>query len=60
MSEDGGPILQFHGDGLGVVVPIVAKGIELLLEFVGDGRDEGSVGVWDVIIRAEECEGLYP
>ena len=51
MSEDDGPLLLSHGDVLGVVVPVIA---ELCLEFVGDGRDDGVVGVWDEVTIAEE------
>ena len=29
---------------LGVVVPVIAKDVELSLESVGDGEDEGVVG----------------
>ena len=44
VSEDNGPLLLSHGDVLGVVVPVIAKYVELSLEFVGDGEDEGVVG----------------
>jgi hypothetical protein len=43
---------------LGVVVPVIAECVELCLEFVGDGRDEGIVGVWNEVTIAEECEGF--
>ena len=43
-SEDDGPLLLSHGDVLGVVVPVVAKDVELSLDFVGDRKDEGVVG----------------
>ena len=39
---------------LGVVVPVIAEGIELALEFVGDGRDEGVVGVGEGVFGTEE------
>ena len=39
---------------LGVVVPVIAEGIELALEFVGDRRDEGVVGVGKGVFGAEE------
>ena len=43
-TEDDGPLLLSHGDVLGVVVPVIAKYVELSLEFVGDGEDEGVFG----------------
>ena len=45
MAEDDGPLLLSHGDVLGVVVPVIAEGIELSLKFLGDGRDEGVVRI---------------
>jgi len=56
LAKDDGPLLLSHGNVLGVVVPIVAEGIELSLEFVGDGRDEGVVGIWEIVTVAEEGE----
>ncbi len=44
LAEDDGPLLLSHGDVLGVVVPVIAEGVELSLEFVGDGEDEGVFG----------------
>ena len=58
MAEDDGPLLLSHGDVVGVVVPVIAEGIELALKFVGDGRDEGIVGIWEVVLMAEEGEGF--
>ena len=55
-SEDDGPLLLSHGDVLGVVVPVIAEGIELSLEFVGDGKDEGIVGRRVVVLGTEEGE----
>ncbi len=43
VAEDDGPLFLSHGDVLGVVVPVIAKDVELSLEFVGDGEDEGVV-----------------
>jgi len=43
-TKDDGPLFLSHGDVLGVVVPVIAEGVELSLEFVGDGEDEGVVG----------------
>ena len=40
-TKDDGPLFLSHGDVLGVVVPVIAKDVELSLEFVGDGEDEG-------------------
>ena len=56
MAEDDGPLLLSHGDVLGVVVPVIAEGIELSLKFVGDGRDEGIIGRRMVVPGAEESE----
>ena len=58
MSEDDGPLLLSHGGVLGVVVPVIAELVELCLEFVGDGRDDGVVWVWNKVTIAEECEGF--
>ena len=58
LSEDDGPLLLSHGDVLGVVVPGIAEVVELSLEFVGDGRDEGVVGVREEVLGAEESEGF--
>ena len=44
VSEDDGPLLLSHGDVLGVVVPVIAEGVELSLKFVGDGEEESVVG----------------
>ncbi len=44
VAEDDGPLFLSHGDVLGVVVPVIAEDVELSLEFVGDGEDEGVVG----------------
>ena len=60
LSEDDGPLNLSHGDVLGVVVPVIAEGIELSLEFVGDGRDEGIVGILEEVFGTSECEGLGP
>ena len=60
MSEDDGPLNLSHGDVLGVVVPVIAEGIELSLKFVGDGRDDGVVGVGEEVLGAEECAGFGP
>ena len=38
MAEDDGPLCLSHGDMLGVVVPVIAELVELLLEFMGDGE----------------------
>ena len=58
MSEDDGPLFLPHSDVLGVVVPGIAEGIELSLEFMGDGRDAGVVGVKEEVLGAEEGEGF--
>ena len=58
MSEDDGPLILSHGDVLGVVVPIVAEGIELSLKLVGDGEDEGVIGGRVEVPGAEKGEGL--
>ena len=41
VAEDDGPLLLSHGRVQGVVVQGKAEVVELLLKFVGDGRDEG-------------------
>ena len=56
VSEDDGPLFLPHGDVLGVVVPVIAEGMELSLEFVGDGKDEGVVGRRVVVLGTEEGE----
>ena len=58
LAEDDGPLLLSHGDVLGVVVPVIAEGVDLSLKFEGDGRDEGMVEVRDVVLMAEEGESL--
>ena len=58
VSEDDGPLLLSHGDMLGVVVPVEAEGIELLLKLVGDGGDEGVMGGRVKVPGAEKGEGL--
>ncbi len=58
MAEDDGPLLLSHGDVLGVVVPVIAEGVELSLKFMGDGGDEGIVGVLEEVLGAEEGEGF--
>ena len=58
VAEDDGPLLLSHGDVLGVVVPVVAEGIELALKFVGDEEDEGVGGRRMVVPGAEESEGF--
>ncbi len=58
MAEDDGPLFLSHGDVLGVVVPVIAEGVELSLKFMGDGRDDGIVGVWEEVRWTEECEGF--
>ena len=60
VSEDDGPLFLSHGDVLGVVVPIIAEGVELALKFVGDGRDDGVVGVLEEVLGSSECEGFGP
>lgn len=60
MSEDDGPLNLSHGDVLGVIVPVIAEGIELSLEFEGDGRDEGIVGILEEVLGTSECEGFGP
>lgn len=58
LSEDDGPLLLSHGDVLGVVVPGTAEFVELSLEFVSDGKDEGVIGGRVKVLGAEEGEGL--
>ncbi len=58
MAEDDGPLFLSHGDVLGVVVPVIAEGVELSLEFVGDGRDEGIVGVGDEVLGPRRVRAL--
>ena len=58
MAEDDGPLLLPHGWMLGIVVPVIAELVELSLEFVGDGRDDGVVWVRDEVAIAKECEGF--
>ncbi len=58
MAEDDGPLFLSHGEVQGVVVPVIAEVVELCLEFVGDGRDEGVVWVRDEVTIAEESEGF--
>ena len=43
---------------LGVIVPVVAEGIELSLKLVGDGEDEGVIGGRVLFPGAEKGEGL--
>ena len=56
MSEDDGPLFLSHGEVVGVVVPVIAENVELSLEFVGDGRDEGIVGILEEVFGTSECE----
>ena len=58
VSEDDGPLFLSHGDMLGVVVPGIAKCVELSLKFVGDGEDEGIVGGREIVFGSEEGEGF--
>ena len=58
MSEDDDPLLLSHGDVLGVIVPGIAEVMELTLEFLGDGRDDGVVGVKEEVLGAEESVGF--
>lgn len=58
MPEVDGPLSLSHGDMLRVVVPVVAEGVNLLLEILGDGRDEGFVGVGEDFLGSSESEGL--
>ncbi|BDA45216.1 hypothetical protein COCOBI_07-0030 [Coccomyxa sp. Obi] len=58
VSEDDGPLLLSHGDVLCVVVPVIAEGMELSLEFEGDGEYEGIVGGRVMVPGSEESEGL--
>ncbi len=58
MAEDDDPLFLSHGDVLGVVVPVITEGVELALKFMGDGRDEGIVGVREEVLGTEECEGF--
>ena len=58
VSEDDGPLFLSHGDVLGVVVPVVAEGIELSLKLVGDREDEGVIGGRVKVLGAEKGEGL--
>ncbi len=53
-TEDDAPPFLSHGNVLGVVVPVIAEGVELSLKFVGDGRDEGIIGI------GEEVTSLDP
>jgi len=55
-TKDDGPLFLSHGDVLGVVVPVIAEGVELSLKFVGDGRDDRIVVVRDVVLVTEEGE----
>ena len=55
MTEDDGPTFLSHGDVLGVVVPVIAEGIDLSLKVVGDGKDEGVFGGQVVVLGSEEC-----
>ena len=56
VSEDDGPLFLSHDDVLGVVVPVIAEGIELSLKFTGDGRYDRIVVVRDVVLVTEEGE----
>ena len=58
MSEDDGPLLLSHSDVLGVVVPVIAEGIELSLEFEGDGEYDGIVGGLVMVPGTEEGAGF--
>ena len=59
LAEDDGPLFLSHGDVLGVVVPVIAEGVELSLKFVGDGRDEGIIGIGEEVTSlSEEGESL--
>ena len=57
MAEDDNPLFLSHGDVLCVVVPVVTEGVELALKFMGDGRDEGIVGVLEEVLGTSECGG---
>ena len=58
LTEDDDPLFLCHGDVLGVVVPVIAEDVELSLKFVGDGSDEGVVGIWEIVTVAEEGESF--
>ena len=58
MAEDDDPLFLSHGDVLCVVVPVITEGVELALKFMGDGRDEGIVGVLEEVLGTSECEGF--
>ena len=58
LAEDDGPLFLSHGDVLGVVVPVIAEGVELSLKFEGDGRDEGVMGGRIKVFGAEKGEGF--
>lgn len=58
VKEDDLPLFLFHGDVLGVVVPVIAEVIELSLEFTGDGEDGGVVGGRVVVLGSEEGFGF--
>ena len=60
MSEDDGPLLLSHGDVLCVVVPVITEGVELALKFMGDGKDDGIVGILEEVLGTSECEGFGP
>ena len=58
MSEDDGPLLLSHGDVLCVVVPVITEGVELALKFMGDGKDDGIVGILEEVLGTSECESF--
>ena len=55
MAEDDDPLFLSHGDVLCVVVPVITEGVELALKFVGDGRDDGIVGILEEVFGTSEC-----
>ena len=58
LAEDDDPLFLSHGDVLGVVIPVIAEGVELSLKFVGDGRDERIIGILEGVFGTTECEGF--
>ncbi len=44
LAKDDNPLVLPRGNMLGVIVLVETEGIELVLEAVGDGKDESVVG----------------
>ena len=60
LAEIDGALFLSHGDVLYVVVPLLTELVELSLKFVGDGRDEGIIGILEEVLGSSECQCFGP